>query len=93
MGLSLVLRDDLERWDRECGGRIKWEGICVYIRLIRAVVQQKLTQHCKAINYIPVKKNKGIAPCLSFPIGSDKKYAVICISLNMMHLCPASGCF
>ena len=25
-----------------------WEGIHVYIRLIHVVVQQKLTQHCKA---------------------------------------------
>jgi len=77
----------------EDGGRIKWEGIYVYVRLIYAVVQQKLTQLCKTINYIPIKKNKDIAPCLLSPIGSDKKHAVVCISLNMMHLCPTSGCF
>ena len=44
--------DDLEGWDRE-GGREAQEGgdmgIYVYILPIHFVVQQKLTQHCKAI--------------------------------------------
>ena len=44
-----MLCDDLEEWDRE-GGREAQEGedmgIYVYIHF---VVQQKLTQHCKAI--------------------------------------------
>ena len=43
---------DLERWDRE-GGREAQEGedmgIYVCIWLIHFVVQQKLTQYCKAI--------------------------------------------
>ena len=47
-----MLCDDLEGWDRE-GGREAQEGgdmgIYVYILLIPSVVQQKLTQHCKAI--------------------------------------------
>ena len=30
------------------GGRSEREGIYVYIQLIHFVVQQKLTQHCKA---------------------------------------------
>ena len=46
-----MLCDDLEGWDRE-GGREKHEGgdmrIYVYVKLIHFVVQQKLTQHCKA---------------------------------------------
>ena len=29
--------------------RLKREGIYVYLKLIHVVVQQKLTQHCKAI--------------------------------------------
>ena len=58
------------------GGRIKLEGIYVSIWLIHAVIQQKLTQHCKAINYIPFKEID-IAPRLLFPIGSDKKSLVI----------------
>ena len=31
------------------GGRLKRAGIHIYLQLIRAVVQQKPTQHCKAI--------------------------------------------
>ena len=30
-------------------GRLKWEGIHAYLWLIRVVVRQKPTQHCKAI--------------------------------------------
>ena len=30
-------------------GRLRREGIYVYAQLINIVVQQKLTQHCKAI--------------------------------------------
>ena len=38
-----------EGWDGGGGGeRLKREGIYVYIKLIQVVVQQKLTQHCKA---------------------------------------------
>ena len=31
------------------GGRFKREGIYVYVQLIHFVVQQELTQYCKAI--------------------------------------------
>ena len=31
------------------GGRSKREGLYVYIELIHSTVQQKLTEHCKAI--------------------------------------------
>ena len=47
-----MLCDHLEGWDRE-GGRQMQEGgdmgIYVYVKLIHFVIQQKLTQHCKAI--------------------------------------------
>ena len=47
-----MLCDDLEGWDRE-GRRETQEGgdmgIYVYIQLIHFILQQKLTQHCKAI--------------------------------------------
>ena len=47
-----MLCDHLEEWDRE-GGEEAQEGgdmgIYVYIELIHFVVEQKLTQHCKAI--------------------------------------------
>ena len=32
-------------------GKAKRDGIGVYLQLIRAVVRQKPTQHCKAINH------------------------------------------
>ena len=45
-----MLCDDLEEWDARCwGGRLTREEIYVYLYLIHIVVQQKLTQHCKAI--------------------------------------------
>ena len=31
------------------GGRLNREGKCVYLQLIYFIVQQRLTQHCKAI--------------------------------------------
>ena len=45
-----MLCDDLEGWGGgRMGGRVKREGIYVYILLIHVIVQQKLIQHCKAI--------------------------------------------
>ena len=38
-------------------GRLKREGIFVYLQLIRTVVQEKLIQHCKAI-ILPLKKKR-----------------------------------
>ena len=44
-----MLCDDLEGWDAVVeGGRLKKEGICVYVWLIHFIAQQKLTQHCRA---------------------------------------------
>ena len=40
------------------GGRFKREGIYVYIWLVHSVVQQKLTQHRKAIQSIKIKIEK-----------------------------------
>ena len=36
-------------WRGRVGTSLKREGIVIHIKLIHAVVQQKLTQHCKAI--------------------------------------------
>ena len=47
--LSSVLYDDLEEWNGGMGGRLKREGIDVYLQLIQVVIWEKLTQHCKAI--------------------------------------------
>ena len=47
-----MLCDHLEGWDRE-GGMETQEGgdmgIYLYVQLIHFVIQQKLTQQCKAI--------------------------------------------
>ena len=48
--ITLLLCDDLEGWDRGwVGGRLKREGIYVYLKLIHIAAQQKQTQHCKQI--------------------------------------------
>ena len=48
--LSSMLCGDVGGCDGDgVGERSKWEGLCVYIQLIHFIVQQKLTQHCKAI--------------------------------------------
>ena len=44
-----MLCDDLKEWNAGAKGRVRREGIYVYIELIYIVVQQKLTQHSKAI--------------------------------------------
>ena len=52
MEISYILCDHLEGWDRECGREAQEGGdmeIYVFIELIHFVIQQKLTQHCKAI--------------------------------------------
>ena len=43
-----MLCGDLDGWDVGVGGRAKRDGIYVYIQLVHFIVQQKLTQHCKA---------------------------------------------
>ena len=52
-------------------GRSKREGIQVYIQLIHFIVQQKLTQHCKAI--LPQLKKKEYSQSLTAQ-GSDKTF-------------------
>ena len=72
-----MLCDDLDGWNR----RVGWEGgpkgraIYVYIQLIHFVVQQKLTQHCKATIHQkrkkttePIQSRKGI-----MSLGTDKE--------------------
>ena len=47
----MVLCDDLEEWDwgGRIAGRFNRQRIHVYTKLIHVVVQQELTQHCKAV--------------------------------------------
>ena len=50
MKLSSGLCDDLEGgMGVGVGERFQREGMCVYLQLIHVIVQQKPTQHCKAI--------------------------------------------
>ena len=57
-----------------------WEGIYAYIWLIHVAVQQKLTQHCKAmilqlkVNFFKLKKKTVDSACISH--SSLKKYFV-----------------
>ena len=45
-----MLCDDLEGWVGErLGGRLKKQRIYVYLEWTHIVVQQKLTQYCKAV--------------------------------------------
>ena len=53
-----MLCDDLDGWDGG-GGRSKRDRRYVYIWLIHFVVQQKLTQDCKAIT-LQKKKKKSL---------------------------------
>jgi len=39
-------------------GRLKREGIYVYLQLIHIVAQQKLTQHCRAILQLRIYQKK-----------------------------------
>ena len=51
-----MLCDDAEGWG--VGKKSKREGIYVYMQLIRFAVQQKLTQHCKAVTVQQQEKKK-----------------------------------
>jgi len=44
-----VLWNNLKEWDEGLGGRVKREKLHVCLQLIHTVVQQKLTQHGKAV--------------------------------------------
>ena len=45
----MVFCDDLDELDEGVGGRLKREGIYVYLQPSHAAIQQKQTQHCKVI--------------------------------------------
>ena len=49
------------------GGRLKREGIYVYVSLIHAVVEQKPTQNCKAI-ILQLKKKAFLKGSKSFSL-------------------------
>jgi len=55
-----VLCDDPEEWGGGVRGRLKGEGIYVYIQLIHIIVQQKLIQHLKQL-FLKKKKEWEVA--------------------------------
>ena len=82
--LSSVLWDDLEGWEVEVGRRLDRECIYIYICVCVCVcvystaVEQKLTQHCKAIT--PQVKNKHMVPLKS-------EAGPFCQKGNYTHFC------
>ena len=66
-------------------GRLKREVVCIYIQLIHAVVQQNVTQHCKAI-ILQLKKNL---------INTEKRNLVLFSGqhglLDLLHFIPTSS--
>ena len=69
--LSPVPCNNLEKWNGGTGGRFQSEGIYVYLRLFHVVVQQKPTQHCKAICYSITKSCPTLCESIvtsSFPV-------------------------
>ena len=53
-----MLCDDLGGWDGGGVGRRSERGDMVYIQLIHFIIQQKPTQHCKAIIFQLKKKKR-----------------------------------
>ena len=63
-----MLCDDLEGWN---GREAPREGIYIYIWPIHNAIQQKLTQHCKAI-IVHKKQRITLGPLCHVPLMSDK---------------------
>ena len=54
----MVFYDNLGRWDEDGVGKsLKRKGIYGYIKLNHFTVQEKPTEHCKAIIFLFKKKN------------------------------------
>ena len=71
------------------GGRLTREGTRVYIQLIHTVVQQKLTQHCKAIIF-QLKKKRNTPVTLLCSTESSKYIShgrVLSLDLAGRHPC------
>ena len=66
--------------------RPNWEGMYVYIRLIHIVVQQKLTQHCKA-NIFQKKLKQGLKKRIhEKKIHLNTKRTVLHSTVNTLHV-------
>ena len=74
-----MLCDDPSEGVGAMGGRLKGDGIYVYIQLIYFVVQQKLMQHCKAIvpHFFYLRHDHYIQG-RRFILGPDENSNIIC---------------
>ena len=72
---------------------LRREGVCVYIWVIHVVVQQKLTQHCKAII---LKKERNIPLIKSLPMSENcdlVSHIPVTLGVNLMEALPAHPAF
>jgi len=79
-----VLCDDPEGRDGKVEGRLKSEGIRVYIWLIHGVAWHKLTQCCRAIIFqIKIERSGGELVTLTL-IGILESWKVLCLQLGLL---------
>ena len=71
------------------GGRLKRERKYVYIQLIYFVVQQKLTQHCKAI--IQQSRNIFMSP-KRHAFSSVRLFVCVCVCVCVLDVGSESIC-
>ena len=68
------------RWE----GRLKSEGICVYIWLIQDVAWHKLTQCCRAIIFrLKIERNEGKSVPLTVT-GILESWKVLCLQFGLL---------
>ena len=91
-----ALCDILEGWDAGgMGGRLKRQGIYVYLWLIHIVEWQKPTQHCKAVIFqfklIIKKEYDGTAWCLYSCPHPASVTSPPRVSQSRVLICPTLG--
>ena len=70
-----MLCDALKWWNGRKEGRLTREEICVYLRLIRFVVQQKPIQNCKAIILqFKIENQKNTKELQVWPKGNGRQH-------------------
>ena len=82
--LSSVPCDDLGGRDGRREGRLKSEGICVYIWLIHDAAWHKLTQCCRAIIFrLKIERNGGKSVRLTLT-GILESRKVLCLQFGLL---------
>ena len=88
-----MLCDDLKGWDGGVGRRLTREGLHVYIRLIHAVVQRTLTQHCKAVMFRLGKKLLTHTQTVKSGSSSSTASLLLLIEMDSKPLVPSLAVF